>query len=188
MHDVCLNLFLWQSHFVPCQGSGLNKLVKLWNLSCFCPFLRAGGGECTLSQGMNSFFFFIRYFLHLHFKYFKCYPKSPLYPPPALLPYPPTPTSWPWCSPGMNSYIVLYNSVLLGRPGSVSSFLGRPCSIWSLSQIVPLFSIWKEHQGSLLVMLLSKHQLWLQGLLKLLVPVNLEEDTPVCVCVYVCDT
>jgi hypothetical protein len=40
--------------------------------------------------------FFIRYFLHLHFK---CYPKSPLYPPPALLPYPPTPTSWPWLSP-----------------------------------------------------------------------------------------
>jgi hypothetical protein len=36
--------------------------------------------------------FFIRYFLHLHFK---SYPKSPLYPPPALLPYPLTPTSWP---------------------------------------------------------------------------------------------
>jgi hypothetical protein len=33
---------------------------------------------------------FIRYFLHLHFK---CYPKSPLYSPPALLPNPPTPTS-----------------------------------------------------------------------------------------------
>ena len=34
-----------------------------------------------------SFFlsFFIRYFLHLHFK---CYPKSPLYTPPTLLPTP----------------------------------------------------------------------------------------------------
>jgi hypothetical protein len=45
-----------------------------------------------------SFFFFqifIRYFLQLHFK---CYPKSPLYHPHALLPYPPIPTSWPWCS------------------------------------------------------------------------------------------
>jgi hypothetical protein len=41
-------------------------------------------------------FIFIRYFLHLHFK---CYPKSPLYSPPALLPYTPTPTSWPWLSP-----------------------------------------------------------------------------------------
>jgi hypothetical protein len=44
-----------------------------------------------------SFFSFllIRYFLHLHFQY---YPKSPPCPPPTL-PYPPTPTSWPWCSP-----------------------------------------------------------------------------------------
>jgi hypothetical protein len=44
------------------------------------------------------FFFqcFIGYFLHLHFK---CYPKSPLYPLSALLPYPPTPASWPWRSP-----------------------------------------------------------------------------------------
>jgi hypothetical protein len=25
--------------------------------------------------------------------------QKSLYPPPALLPYPPTPTSWPWCSP-----------------------------------------------------------------------------------------
>jgi hypothetical protein len=45
-----------------------------------------------------SFFnlFFITYFLHLHFK---CYPQNPLYPPPALLPKPPTPVSWPWHSP-----------------------------------------------------------------------------------------
>jgi hypothetical protein len=41
-------------------------------------------------------FFFIRYFLYIHFK---CYPESSLYPPSALLPYPPTPTSWPWHSP-----------------------------------------------------------------------------------------
>ena len=40
--------------------------------------------------------FFVRYFLHCHFK---CYPKSHLYPPPALLPYPPTPTSWSKCFP-----------------------------------------------------------------------------------------
>jgi hypothetical protein len=43
-----------------------------------------------------SFSIFIRYFCHLHFK---CYPEIPLYPPPALLPYLPTPTSWPLCSP-----------------------------------------------------------------------------------------
>jgi hypothetical protein len=40
--------------------------------------------------------FFIRYFLHLQFK---CYSESPLYHPPALLPNPPTPASWPWHSP-----------------------------------------------------------------------------------------
>jgi hypothetical protein len=43
---------------------------------------------------VTYFFFLIRYFLHLHFQ---CYPKSPPYTPP--LPYPPTPTSWPWHSP-----------------------------------------------------------------------------------------
>jgi hypothetical protein len=42
------------------------------------------------------FNFFIRYFLHL---YFKCYPESSLYCPPALLPYPPTPTFWSWRFP-----------------------------------------------------------------------------------------
>ena len=40
--------------------------------------------------------FFIRYFPHLHIQ---CYPKSSLYPSPALLPCPPIPTSWPWHCP-----------------------------------------------------------------------------------------
>jgi hypothetical protein len=40
--------------------------------------------------------FKITYSLIIHFK---CYPKnSPIPSPPPLL-YPPTPTSWPWCSP-----------------------------------------------------------------------------------------
>jgi hypothetical protein len=38
---------------------------------------------------------FIRYFLYIHFK---CYPESSLYPPSALVPYPPTPASWTWHS------------------------------------------------------------------------------------------
>ena len=46
-------------------------------------------------SNINLFLFF-RYFLYLHFK---CYPESSLYPPPTTLPYPPTPTSWPWHSP-----------------------------------------------------------------------------------------
>jgi hypothetical protein len=40
--------------------------------------------------------FFIRYFLYKHFK---CYPQNSLFPPSALLPYPPAPTSWPWHYP-----------------------------------------------------------------------------------------
>jgi hypothetical protein len=53
--------------------------------------------ELSFSKPTLFFFLlFIRCFLHLHFQ---CYPKCPLYPPPALLPYPLTPTSWPWRSP-----------------------------------------------------------------------------------------
>jgi hypothetical protein len=54
---------------------------------------------------------FIRYFLHLHFK---CYPESPLYPHPTLLPYPPTPTSWPWHSP-------VLGHIKIARPRGLSS-------------------------------------------------------------------
>jgi hypothetical protein len=45
--------------------------------------------------------FFIRYFLYIHFKFQMLSRKFPIPPPPAaaLLPYPPTPASWPWHSP-----------------------------------------------------------------------------------------
>jgi hypothetical protein len=66
-----------------------------------------------------AFFFlfpiFIRYFLHLHFK---CYPKSPLYAPSPLLPYPPTPASWPWISP-------LLGHIKFARPGASLTNDGR---------------------------------------------------------------
>jgi hypothetical protein len=71
-----------------------------------------------------SFFFIlfcIKYFLYLHFK---CYPESSLYlPPPALLPYPPTPTSWPWHSP-------VLGHIKFARPRGLSSqlWLIRPSS------------------------------------------------------------
>ena len=48
------------------------------------------------SGSQQTFFFFFRYFLYIHFKY---YPESSLYPPLTLLPYPTTLTSWPWHSP-----------------------------------------------------------------------------------------
>jgi hypothetical protein len=44
----------------------------------------------------------IRYFLHLHFK---CYPESPLFPSPALLPNQPTLASWPWHCPVLGHII-----------------------------------------------------------------------------------
>jgi hypothetical protein len=63
---------------------GSFECLPNYTISGLCPAL------------LNFTLFFLRYFLYLHFK---CYPESPLYPPPALLPYLPTPTSWPWNSP-----------------------------------------------------------------------------------------
>jgi hypothetical protein len=67
-----------------------------------------------------SSFFFIRYFLHLHFK---CYPKSSLYHPPALLPFLLTPISWPWRSP-------VLRHIKFARPMGLSAqwWLTRPSS------------------------------------------------------------
>jgi hypothetical protein len=66
----------------------------------------------------NSFFFF-RYFLHLPFK---CYPESPLYPPPALLPNPPTPASWPWNSPVLGH--IIFTRPRVSPP--IDGLLGHP--------------------------------------------------------------
>jgi hypothetical protein len=57
----------------------------------------------------DCFLFFIGHFPHLHFQ---CYPKSPHTLPP--LPYPPTPTSWPWCSP-------VLRHIKFARPRGLSS-------------------------------------------------------------------
>jgi hypothetical protein len=54
---------------------------------------------CTV---FSKYLFFIRYFLHLHFK---CSPESPLYPPFTLLSNPPTSASWPWHSPVLGHMI-----------------------------------------------------------------------------------
>ena len=57
-------------------------------------------------MGHSEISFFIRYFLHLHFK---CYPKSPLYTPPAPFANPPTPASWPW-------HIAVLGHIIFTRP------------------------------------------------------------------------
>ena len=81
------------------------SLVLLGCLKCLCvidlTFIIGIFQKTLFSLRFSNFaeyriFFLFRYFLYL---LFKCYPESSLYPPPALLPYPPTPSSWPWCSP-----------------------------------------------------------------------------------------
>jgi hypothetical protein len=89
---LILWLFILISHFMNCRLCVYMFLVGLVHLFVFF-----------------SFQFFIRYFLHLHFK---CYPESPLYAP--LLPYPPTPISWTWCSP-------VLGHIKFARPRGVSS-------------------------------------------------------------------
>jgi hypothetical protein len=85
-HSGSLSLSLLLSAVLE-QQEEKDRIQGCWYWSC--PVERQ-------KSSINSFFFkkkFIRYFPHLHFQ---CYPKSSPYP---QLPYPPTSTSWPWCSP-----------------------------------------------------------------------------------------
>ena len=66
-------------------------LFRKWTSGPMC--LKLFPTFSTFFFNVQNYYFLIRYFLHLHFQ---CYPKSPPYP---LLPYQPTPTSWPWHSP-----------------------------------------------------------------------------------------
>jgi hypothetical protein len=82
-------------------------------------------------------FHFIRYFLYLHFK---CYPESPLYPPPALLPYPPTHSSWPWRS-------LELGHIKFARPRGLSSqwWLTRPSSATYATRDTSSRGYWLVH-------------------------------------------
>jgi hypothetical protein len=95
---------------------------------------------------------FIRYFLPLHFK---CYPESPLYPPPTLLSNPPTSTSLPWHS----------------------SVLGR--IIFARARASPPIDGWLGH--CLLHMQLET-QLWVYWLVHIFVPpIGLQTPSALCV-------
>ena len=53
---------------------------------------------------MGFFWFFNTFLLDIFFIYISnAIPKVPYTPPPALLPYPPTPASWPWHSPELGN-------------------------------------------------------------------------------------
>jgi hypothetical protein len=81
--------------------------------------------------------FLIRYFLHLHFK---CYPKSPLYSPSALLPNPPTPAFWLWHSP-------VLGHIFFARPIGLSSqwWLTRPSSATYAARDMSSRGYWLVH-------------------------------------------
>jgi hypothetical protein len=83
--------------------------VQIFNIEQFTDIQSCSMYINTCSMYINKHNF-IRYFLHLHFK---CYPKSPSYPPP-LLPYPPTSTSWPW-------HIPVLRYIKFARPRGLSS-------------------------------------------------------------------
>jgi hypothetical protein len=91
------------------------------------------------------FFFniFIRYFLYFHFK---CYPESSLYPPPAMLPYPQAPTSWPWRSS-------VLGHIKFARPGASLPNDGRlGCLIWGYA------SAWQIQKWMLTVIYRREHR------------------------------
>jgi hypothetical protein len=88
-----------------------NIASSLWSLSLFKKAHPVFKFFPLCSEQPFSPHFFIRYFLHLQFK---CYPKSPLYPPPTQLPNLPIPTSWPWRSP-------ILGHIKFARPRDLSS-------------------------------------------------------------------
>ena len=88
----------------------------------------------SLMEFYAHLFFFIylliRYFHYLHFK---CYPKSPLYTPPALLPNPPTPPSWPWHSPLLGHIIFIRPRASPPNDGRVGHLLlNMQLKTWAL--------------------------------------------------------
>ena len=96
--------------FICCRKDGKSLPEAAQHISCstwavYCLCCNNGSGllgNFTLSHNLRNFFF-IGYFLYLHFK---CYPlswfplqKSAIPFPLPLLSNTPTPTSWPWHSP-----------------------------------------------------------------------------------------
>jgi hypothetical protein len=93
--------FLYILDINPWSHIYLEKIL-LHSVGIFFMLLTVSLAVQTPLKKFCSCVFFIRYFLHLHFK---CYLKSPLYPPPALLPNPPTLASWAWHSPVLEHMI-----------------------------------------------------------------------------------
>jgi hypothetical protein len=92
--DTCSTMLLaalfviarsWKGHRCPSTKEWIEKMWYIYTMEYYASII--------INEFMNSFL--IRFFLHLHFQ---CYPQKPPIPSPPLLPYAPTPTSWPWHS------------------------------------------------------------------------------------------
>jgi hypothetical protein len=68
-------------------------------ISCFSYLSHNCNKKPSKKQSLLGFFLIKKNFIRYFYIHFKCYPESSLYPPSALLPYPPTLVSWPWHSP-----------------------------------------------------------------------------------------
>jgi hypothetical protein len=93
--DTNLKKLRPKKYFVPTQPIGKINIVRLfpyhnWYWRKWLPFF--------FPIVKIFFFFFLLAVFLIYTSNFKYYPESSLYPP-SLLPYPPTPTSWPWHSP-----------------------------------------------------------------------------------------
>jgi hypothetical protein len=107
-HELLTKFFSNYKSFIDIEHFFLissRRIMELWSLFHVILILD------PYSNIHNILKVFIRYFLYLHFK---CYLKSPLYPPPTLLPYPLTSTSWPWLSP-------VLRHIKFSRPRGLSS-------------------------------------------------------------------
>jgi hypothetical protein len=88
------------------------------------------GSVLFLLTWRHILFFLIYLFIYLFiyslldiYIHFKCYPESSLYPPSVLLPYPPTPTSWPWLSPVLGHIKFQYQGASLPSVGRLGHLL-----------------------------------------------------------------
>jgi hypothetical protein len=108
--------FPFTSYLLKFPSQSQRKLLSIYCVSHFGYFTFTDFSfDCFFFQKQ----FFIRYFLHLHFK---CYPKNPLYPLPTLFLNPPTRVSWSRHSP-------VLQHIIFARPRaspSIDGLLGQP--------------------------------------------------------------
>jgi hypothetical protein len=112
---------------------------KFWNCTELCDYGQVIWPLCT---SISFFFPFSNFLLSIFFIYISnAIAKVPhTFTPPAPLPYPPTPTSWPWRSP-------VLGHIKFARPRSLSFqwWLTRPFSAIYAARDKMLWGYWLVH-------------------------------------------